>query len=557
MSRALRKGLLLPVLALLVFTLAGSAALAQETTDQKAAGQEAQGRAKKELRIQEVGQESSGSLSPTQKRAEGGYLVPDQATFDKDKAQANARAEQSSGASTAAESPSSPTTQAPVTFNSFAGQQDPQIGPSDSTGAVGPSRYIELVNTRFGIYSKTGGLIAQGSLQGLTGTPADRNVFDPQIIWDAQTNRFYYMADDIVSDRDNRLAFGFSKTPAPSSAADFCHYEMTGFGTDFPDYPKLGDTQSFLLAGTNTFDAVTSGFLGSDLYSITKPLAGTTCPAVGSFTFDSQLSLPSSFTPVPANQIDASDTGYVVARSSSLPSTSLRLFNITNGGGGNMVVSSVRSVTVPSYNVPANAPQPGTTRKLDTLDARNTQAVSAIDPRTGRVALWTQHTTAVSATNPASQVRWYEINPSVAPPNLVQRGVVTGTSGRYIFNGAISPDRQVLGTIRRFGNSMVLNFNSSSSTQRPDIRTVSRIGPNPQSGQVLVKSSLASLNDFTCNRPEQPGVCRWGDYAGASPDPNVPSTATRGRVWHSNQFVRTTGSAAGSGWGTQNFGTTP
>jgi hypothetical protein len=148
-SRSLRKGLLLPVFALLVFMLAGSAALAQETTDQKAADQEAEDRAKKELRIQEVGQVSSGSLSPAQKQAEGGYLVPDQAAFDKAKARANARAEQSSGESSSAESPSSPTTQAPVAFSNFMGQRDPQVGPSDSTGAVGPNRYIELVNRRY------------------------------------------------------------------------------------------------------------------------------------------------------------------------------------------------------------------------------------------------------------------------------------------------------------------------------------------------------------------------------------------------------------------------
>jgi hypothetical protein len=488
-SRSLRKGLLLPVFALLVFMLAGSAALAQETTDQestdqKAADQETQSRAKKELRIQEVGQEASGSLSPAQKQAEGGYLVPDQAAFDKAKAQANARAEQSSNASpsagsSSAESPSSPTTQA-VTFKNFAGVFDPRVGPSDSTGAVGINRYIELVNEKYAIYSKTGSLISQGTLQQLTGTPSGRSVFDPQIIWDPQTNRFFYVTVDAVSSTNNLLAFGFSKTATPSSAADFCHYEMAGFGRRLPDYPKLGDTQDFLLVGTNTFDAPTDGFLGSDLYSITKPPDGSTCPAASSFVFDSKLSLANASTPVPANQIDTDGTGYVVARARTLPAGYLSIFNVTKDIGGNLVVSPPRRVSVPVYGTPANAPQPNTTRRLDTLDARNTQAVSAIDPRTGRVAIWTQHTTGISAANPVAQVRWYEIGPFPATPGLIQRGSVTGASGRYIFNGAISPDRQVLGTtVKRFGNSMVLNFNSSSTTQRPDIRTVSKIGSGP------------------------------------------------------------------------------
>ena len=77
-------------------------------------------------------------------------------------------------------------------------------------------------------------------------------MFDPQIIWDPTTRRFYYVADDVYSAIDNRLAFGFSKTASPSSAADFCKYVIK-FGPRFPDYPKLGDTEDLLLIGANTF----------------------------------------------------------------------------------------------------------------------------------------------------------------------------------------------------------------------------------------------------------------------------------------------------------------
>jgi hypothetical protein len=38
---------------------------------------------------------------------------------------------------------------------SFKGQFSSVNTPSDSTGAIGPTRYVQLVNVRFGIYSRT------------------------------------------------------------------------------------------------------------------------------------------------------------------------------------------------------------------------------------------------------------------------------------------------------------------------------------------------------------------------------------------------------------------
>ena len=98
--------------------------------------------------------------------------------------------------------------------------------------------------------------IGTGTLNELAGEPpppppGERRDFDPQIIWDPTTSRFYYVADDVISATDNRLAFGFSKTASPSSAADFCKYTLR-FGSRFPDYPKLGDTEDLLLIGVNT-----------------------------------------------------------------------------------------------------------------------------------------------------------------------------------------------------------------------------------------------------------------------------------------------------------------
>jgi hypothetical protein len=124
--------------------------------------------------------------------------------------------------------------------------------PPDTTGSIGPDRYIETVNTQYAIYSRSGSLLNSGSLSALTGIPGGLfgySLSDPQLMWDAKTQRFYYSAvyyEAFLS--DNGLAVGWSKTATPASSNDFCQYAIS-FGGELPDYPKLGDSSDFLLYG--------------------------------------------------------------------------------------------------------------------------------------------------------------------------------------------------------------------------------------------------------------------------------------------------------------------
>ncbi|HET7478985.1 MAG TPA: hypothetical protein VFJ72_05650, partial [Rubrobacteraceae bacterium] len=480
------------------------------------------------------GSRTPGSLSALQKRALiKGYLVPDQQGYELAKAAADRKA----AAGTGQEAPFAPASAAPTSFRSWQGARDAGGAPSDSTGAIGPGRYVELVNSRYAIYNRTSNVpINQGSLNDLVGAAALESVFDPQIIWDPTTNRFYYAADDVLDSANNFLAFGFSKDSTPDAGpSDWCQY-FVAYGADFPDYPKLGDTRDFVMIGSNVFPA--AGGFHSSLDWIRKPPAGAGCPNLSSGVKTDLRNSDGTqaITPVPANQTDTSPTGYVVAEPASVPNGAgpagfLSLFTVSSNTDGTLALSAPRNVTVPGYDLPANAPQRGTTRRLDTSDSRNTQAVSAIDPSRGTgglTALWTQHTVFGGA---GAQVRWYEINPASA--TLFQRGTVSGSSanGVFDFNGAISPDRKVLGTTRKFGSSMILGYNSSSATQFPSVQMISKVGSNAASAGTLVKASAASLQNFDCSDPNFPGVCRWGDYSAATPDPGSSTTTTHGQVW--------------------------
>jgi hypothetical protein len=455
---------------------------------------------------------------------------------------------------------------APSLVRNWAGQRDTTVAPSDSTGAIGTTRYIELVNSKVAIYNRTSNTpTASGPLVQLTGCVTTNCtgdfVFDVQVIWDPGTNRFFYTTMDTSTDPTlgNLLLFGWSTTATPTlSASSWCQFGLFFGSSTLPDYPKLGDTKDFILIGTNNFSG--SSFAGSSISWAAKPPAGSSCPT----TFPSHgitgvlknANGTPAFTPVPANQTDTSSTGWAVARPASIPSggaTFLTLFKITKSATGAATIPTTGvSVPVTAYKVPASAPQPGTAFKLDTLDTRPTQAVSAVDPAHGSVtALWTQHTVFGGA---GAQVRWYEINP--ATHSLIQKGTIT-SSTLYTFNAAISPDRRVNGTSKMFGGDMVISVNQSSASALAAIKVASKIGANAVSALKLVATSTAADTGGDCMTTTNPNLCRWGDYAGASPDPAAPTTGTTGQVWGSSMLSAPGGSSTSSGWTSRNFAVKP
>ena len=205
--------------------------------------------------------------------------------------------------------------------------------------------------------------------------------------------------------------------------------------------------------------------------------------------------------------------------------TALSLFKVTKGSTGPVVQTTGTNVAVPAYSVPADVPQPGTGDKLDSSDTRPTQAVSAIDPLRGnKVGLWTQHTVLGGA---GAAVRWYEIDPATA--TVLQSETISSPT-KYVFNGAVSPDRLVKGTTKKFGSNLLATFNQGSSADRVGVYVASKKGTADLSAPVLLKLSATTDRGFGSGCS---GQCRWGDYAARDPRPRrLPHRRDRRRVDH-------------------------
>lgn len=175
---------------------------------------------------------------------------------------------------------------------------------------------------------------------------------------------------------------------------------------------------------------------------------------------------------------------------------------------------------VPQYAVPPDATQVTFSEKIDTSDARHTQAVQAINPaRAGTVhSFYTQHTVANSL-GTGSVVRWYEINPATALPLVLRTGMIEFGNTDFAFNGAISPDRKKHGATVAFGDSFVIQHNASEISIAPRIQAWSsfRGGPVSGNGAMVVQPHTGPYKNFTC--PNTGNVCPWGGYAAATPDP--------------------------------------
>jgi hypothetical protein len=453
----------------------------------------------------------------------------------------------------------------------------------DPTGAISPRWYVQLVNRRMSVWtrklayagpdfdlSKGAGRLATLA----TGDPnSPRQVFDPQMIWDRTTSRFYFaMADrgDLGDPNDNALAFGWSRTSDPRDPIKgWCHYELPTPARTWDDYPKLGDDANHIIVGSNRNRDPSKVFAKQAwLTVIGKPPSGTACPSRSGLAikrFGPLRGADGSFaaTPVPANTVDGSKRGYVVAAdhlvgspheadqdsgggaegafTRSPPKNRLTVWHV-EGSRPNPRLELDGGVKVPDFFYPGPIRQPGTSARIDPLDARLTQAVANSDPAAGGAeAVWTVHTVGASRGGRA-QVRWYELAPSRCRGGACPRGAMrqAGTiadSANSVFLGAVSPDLS--------GAGAAINFNVSGPRRLVAVRVRTR-GRRTPLGQMRNERTVARSRHPYTARCEP--LCRWGDYAGASADPTRP-----GMVWGTSELSGPPLSGGAPQWFTRIF----
>ncbi|TMK42610.1 MAG: PKD domain-containing protein [Actinobacteria bacterium] len=435
-----------------------------------------------------------------------------------------------------------------------------RLTPPDTTGAIGLNHYVEVVNHEIAVYNRA--TLVSPALRELNvftaSSAASTGVCDPNVKYDPQADRWFYVVLRCDGSPTNELYVGFSKTGDPSDLVNgWCRYTVPSPNNEFDDYPKLGLDASHITIGANAFDPSGNVFLTARILVASKPTSpisdcASVAPTFSSFPSLANTPLTSTATqhtistPEPATVADASSGGFIVAadQATAFSGTGSKIVVFQVTGGAPAGLSEAGAVSVMPYTLPPSVPQPSPANPIDTIDTSDTRLIAAVaarDPNAaagGAQAVWASHAVASGA---GSAVQWYEIVPG-PPLSLRQQGQVTDLAG-FAFNGAIAP---------MANGGAAVDYDAGGSAQRVQVKAQSRSPTTPvntMDSAITLVTSPGVDADFSCPSQTSPPStsCRWGDYSGASVDPSHVDV-----VWGSNQFngLSSTGNAT---WATQNF----
>ena len=142
--------------------------------------------------------------------------------------------------------------------------------PPDPDGDVGPNHYVEMVNTAWAVYSKTGTLLL-GPLSlasiwaGFEVPDCEDNSGDPIVVHDQQANR-WILTQFTTLGPNYYNCVAISTGPNPTGS--YYRYAFST-GVNFPDYPKYGVWRNTYVATTREF-APDDSFAGIGVYGLER-----------------------------------------------------------------------------------------------------------------------------------------------------------------------------------------------------------------------------------------------------------------------------------------------
>src|SRR5216683_1590952 len=408
-----------------------------------------------------------------------------------------------------------------VGFSGPDGTFTPNAAPPDPNGTVGPNHYVQIVNTDFAVFNKSGtpvyGPVPINTLwSGFGGGCQTNNDGDPIVIYDPVADR-WVISQFSVTTAPYLQCVAVSQTADPTGA----YYRYSFQYTDFPDYPKMGVWPDAYYITFNMFAGGTT-FNGGEVcaYDRTKMLAGQAatqqCFNVGT-TYGGLL--PADLDG--ARQPPAGSPNYVLALGISNNDLAFWKFHVDWTTPANTTLTGPTTLTVATYTAACNGgtciPQSGTSQKLDSLADRLMYRL-AYRNFGSHESLVANHS--VSAGSGVG-VRWYEIRSPATTPTVFQQGTYAPDSN-FRWMASIAMDQN---------GDMALGFSLSGTSLHPEIHYTGRLvgdslGQMTQGEGTIIDgagSQTANLN-------------RWGDYSMMGIDPSDDCT-----FWYTNEYIPSNG----------------
>lgn len=395
--------------------------------------------------------------------------------------------------------------------------------PPDTHGAVGPSHYIQAVNTSMAIYDKaTGARLVALTMNNFfpAGNACDtNNQGDPVVLYDHVSGR--YIVTDFNWASTNGPFYeciAVSKTTDPVNGGWWSYALQVG-STDMGDYPKLGIWHDGIYMGANMFRRART-YAGAKVWALNRSdlISGAPLRTISFNIGTSYFSIFPSNAGIASAMPAAGTPNYFFSNYGV--STSVRMWKFT----ANWTTPAASTFTGPttistaSYTKPsARVPQKSSTETLDTLGDRVMSNPEFVNIG-GTPAVWVNFTVSSGG---VTGVRWMEIrNPNTATSVYQQGTFQPDTTYRWMPSLAV--DKQ--------GN-LAIGYSASSSAMFPAIRYAGRLATDSLG---LLAQGEGTL--FAGTGSQNGGYNRWGDYATMTVDPNDGCT-----FWFSTEYYATTG----------------
>ncbi len=393
------------------------------------------------------------------------------------------------------------------------------VAPPDTNGSVGSTQYVQTVNTEYAVYDKSGNLLLgptpiHNIWSGFSGNCSSGDGGDPNVLFDKAAQRWVVGQ---INSADNAYCMAVSTTA--DATGSYARYEFS-FGSNLPDYPKLGVWSDAYYFSANTF---VSGvlFAGADPCAFDRAnmlnggAANMICLQQGSGVASLLPSDIDGSTAPPAGEPDFYLT--FVA-----PNTlNLYKFHVDFATPSNSTFTGPTAITVASFSEACGGgtciPQTGTTQQLDSLADRLMFRLAYRNFSDHEALVVNHSVTAGSSVG----VRWYEIRNPNGTPDLFQQGTFA-PDATYRWMGSIGMDQ---------AGDIAVGYSASSSSIHPAIRYTGRV-PSDPSGALETENSIIEGTGSQTG-----GLSRWGDYSGISIDPVDDCT-----FYYTTEYLKANGS---------------
>ncbi len=403
------------------------------------------------------------------------------------------------------------------------------FAPPDPSGSVGPSHYMQMTNSRFQIWDKTGtsllGPVNLGTIwAGFPGPwSSSLNDGDPIVLYDEAADRWFASEFSLPNFPNGPfyMLIAVSQTNDPTGSWHRYGYTFT----NMPDYEKYGIWPDGYYMSANSFSSGSLNFIGAAAVAFERDsmLNGGSAQMV---FFQNPSSTTWSL--LPSDNDGAAPPGgapnyFVMAHDNAFfggtDGVDVYEFQVDWVTPGNSTFTGPTFLATSPFSMITGVPQPAPGSTLDDLSDRLMQRLQYRNFGSHQSMVTCQ---AIDAGGSRAGMRWYELRNTGSGWSIHQQGTYAPADGHERWMGSIAINSN---------GDMCLGYSISSSTLMPEIRFTGRLSSDPLGTMPITEETIFSSSGV------QTGLSRWGDYTHMSVDPAEPDI-----FWYTNEYIPSNGS---------------